>query len=146
MAGSQAGFALDTEALVEQPSERRKFFAGRIGADRCGLRLCPFPWHGHVAVLLARRGGDDQRSALELRAVQRANVSDNELRRVSLIAVFMPLDVETNHVIAFGKQAVSPAAEATKQVNCERFGHEGSPRRGLNLVRELGNQEVSRLL
>ena len=45
-----------------------------------------------------------------LRAVQRGDVLQNELRRVTVLAVLMPLDVEPNHVVALCQKSVSPAA------------------------------------
>ena len=96
--GSERGFALNAETLVEQPIERDQFFARRIGPDRRSLRLREFPRHRHVAVLLARRGGDDNPRILELRAVQRGDILKQKLPLVSLIAVGMFFNIDADHV------------------------------------------------
>jgi hypothetical protein len=47
-----------------------------------------------------------------------------------MIAVLVPLDVEADHVIAFGKQAVRPAAQAAEQIDRQRPSWTPRERRG----------------
>lgn len=97
-----ARLALDAEASLKQRVVRRR------------QRLSPRPRHGAVAVRLARRTGDDQVDIAELRAVQRQDVLQHELRRVAMVAVHMLFDVEADHVIAFKQKPLSPAAESAE--------------------------------
>src|SRR5689334_22494084 len=87
------------------------------------LFLRSSPWHRHVAVGLAWRRRDDQRSVAELRAVNRPHVLEHELRGVAMLAVDVLLNVEADHVEAFGQQPFGPATEAAEQVDCEWSAH-----------------------
>src|SRR6185312_7379138 len=110
-AGRLAGLALDAEAGVEE----------RVVGRREGL--CPLPRHCPVAVSLAWRRGDDQRRVLELRAVQRAHVLDDQLRGIAMITAFVTLDVKADHVDTLGEQTFRPAPEAAIEVDSERPCH-----------------------
>src|SRR6185437_10520734 len=87
-----AGLALNAEANLEQCVVRRR---ERLGA---------LPRHRPVAVGLTRRTRHDQRGILELRSVQRGHILNNKLRRIAVLAVLVPFDVEADHVVAFGEQ------------------------------------------
>src|SRR6185437_9311564 len=82
--GRLASLALDAETGVEERVVRRR------------QRLRARPRHSPVAIVLAGRRGDDQRRVLELRAVQRAHVLDDQLRGITVLAVFVALDVEAD--------------------------------------------------
>lgn len=72
---------------------------------------------GHVAVGLARRRGDDQVGRAKLPAVKRHDVLQHKLRGIALLAIDVTLDVETDHVEAFGQEAIGPAAQTAEQIN-----------------------------
>ena len=44
--------------------------------------------------------------------MQRQHVLHHQLRRIAMLAVDVPLDVEAHHVLALGKQALGPATQA----------------------------------
>jgi hypothetical protein len=46
--------------------------------------------------------------------MQRQNVLQDQLRGIPLIAICVPLIVEADHVVPFGKQTFGPAAKATE--------------------------------
>jgi len=104
-----ASLPLDTKARLEK----------RIVGRR--QRLGALPRHGAIAVGLAGRGGDDQRGVLELRAVERAHVLDDELAGIAVLAVLVPLDVEADDAIAFGEPGLGPAAESAIEINGGRL-------------------------
>jgi hypothetical protein len=92
------GLPLNPEARLEQ----------RIVRGRQRLRA--LPRHRPIAVRLAGRRSDDQRRILELRAVDREHVLQDELRRVLVLAVGVALDIEADDFIAGLKQTFSPAS------------------------------------
>src|SRR5271165_7358073 len=100
---------LNPETRVEQSVVRRR------------KRLCPRPRHGAIAVRLTWRRRHDQRRVPELRTMERENVLNGERRRIAMRAVFVPLDIEPDHVIALGKQPVRPSAEPAKKIDRQRL-------------------------
>ena len=55
--------------------------------------------------------------------MKRQHVLDHKLRRIAMLAVDVPLDVEADARRAFGEQAVRPASKARIEVDGERFPH-----------------------
>ena len=49
--------------------------------------------------------------------MQRQHVLHHKLRGIPMLAIDVLLDVESDHVVALGKQALGPAAQAAVQVN-----------------------------
>lgn len=83
--GSFNRFPLNPEARIEQPVIRA--FGFPLLAQRFrGLRVlrvfAPAPRHRQVAVVLARRAGENQAGVSELAPVDRQHVLEHELRRV----------------------------------------------------------------
>jgi hypothetical protein len=58
--------------------------------------------------------------------MQRANILNNKLPRIAMLAIFMLLNVEADHIVAFGKQAVRPPAKTAIEINRERLRHAAS--------------------
>src|SRR5258708_3605449 len=103
-----ASLALDAKACLEQRVVRRR------------QRLRPAPWHGTVAVALARGRSHDQVSIPELRAVQRQRVLQDQLRGIFRITILVALDVEADHIPSLGKQTLGPTAQTAEQVDSKR--------------------------
>ena len=99
MLGRLDCLALDAEALKEQRIVRRR------------ESLSPRPRHGAIAVSLARWAGDDAGCVLELRAVYRRYIPQNERAGIAAGAVVVRLDVEPDALVPFGKEAFAPATE-----------------------------------
>ena len=98
-----ACLALYSEARLEQ----------RIIGRR--QRLGAFPRHGAVAVGLARRRGHDESGVSELRSVQGQHILNDELRRVAVIAVLMPLDVEADYIVTLREQPPQSSRPSRKK-------------------------------
>ena len=69
---------------------------------------------------MAWRAGDDQVNIPKLRTVKRPDILQDELRGVAMLAVLVPLNVESDHVPASGEQSFGPAAQSAVEVNGER--------------------------
>ena len=68
----------------------------------------------------AGRACNDANRIAELRAEEREHVLNHQLRRVSRLAVFVPVIVETDHAPSLGKKTFRPATQTAKKVNAER--------------------------
>lgn len=118
-----ACLALYSKACVEKPIQILKLLPRLVRSDIRGLCFRDRPRHRHVGVFLTGWRCYDQRRVFELRAVERENILDDQVRRVSMFAVDVLLDVETDDEIALGKQALSPAAKAAKEIDGEWLTH-----------------------
>src|SRR3990167_7123729 len=94
--------ALNPKARLKQRVIRRR------------QRLRPLPRHRPIRIRLARRTRDNQGRVLELRAVQREHVLEHELRGIPRLAVDVPLNVESDHGVAFREATLSPTTEASE--------------------------------
>lgn len=56
-----------------------------------------------------------------MRAVQRENILDDKLSRITVLTILVLFDIEPDDVIAFGEQSFGPSAEAAEKINGERF-------------------------
>lgn len=115
-----ACLALNPKARIEQPREIGPHLTAFVCADRRGLRLRQRPRHRHVAELLTRRAGDNQRRVTKLRAVQGQNVLDHHLRGIPVLAVGVPLNVKTHDIVPFGDASLGQTSEAAEQINHQR--------------------------
>jgi len=98
-----ARLALKAKARVEQFIQLPLGLACFVSFEGDGLRLPSRPRHRHERIPLTRCAGHDQRSVPELRSVQRPHVLNDKLRRVFVIAVDVPLNVEAYNKVTLGE-------------------------------------------
>src|ERR1700722_6883541 len=100
-AGRFARFALNSKTGFKKGIVRRR---KRPGSS---------PRHRPIAVRLARRRSDNHTRVDEPRTVQRKNIFQYQLTRISARSIVVPLHIETDHTITFSQKSFRPAAEPT---------------------------------
>ena len=79
------------------------------------------PWHRHPRELGAWRTRHNQRRTLRLTPVQRQDVLEHELRRIPMLPINVPLNIEPDHVIPFSQSTFSPTSKPREKVYAERL-------------------------